>query len=740
MKSLLLLLALALVSPVAAGEALPVGSAPAPVTFAHFPDRLHAVVWRNWRLVPTSKLAGVLGAEPEQIEALAASMGLPPAGEVDPALARRIYITLVRRNWHLLPYEQILPLIDMSSDELAFALREDDVLFIKLGSLKPKCEPVRYAEPSAEAKAQAAWIRSVVERDFGPAINDPERHRLAFVDDLARVPDGFVPAERRPGDPPRFIYSYFGGFGDPLADGAPDPYPDGLLARLSQSGANGVWLHVVLRQLAPGGTLLPGQDQGHEQRLANLRKLVERARRFGIDVYLYMNEPRAMPKSFFQGDKADLAGAVEGDYQALCTSQPEVRAWLADSLAHVFREVPDLGGVFTITASENFTHCASHYGAATCPRCKSRPPAEVIAEVNATIAEGVHRSAPHAKVLAWDWGWSDAIAPEVIARLPQEIWLQSVSEWSLPIERGGIKSAVGEYSLSAVGPGPRATKHWGLAKARGLKTSAKLQLNITWELSAVPWLPVLDLVAEHMTNLRKAEVSGAMLSWSLGGFPSPNLRIAQLIRQNPEMTAEEALDTVAAERYGAEHAPAARRAWSAFSEAFRQYPYGGGVLYRAPQQYGPSNLLFARPTGYSSTMVGLPYDDLDGWRGPYPREVFIQQFERVADGWKAGVEALKAIPGATAEADLRLAEAAGLHFRTVADQARYVVARDAGDSAAMAPILEREAATARRLFDLSKVDPRIGFEASNHAYYVPLDLAEKVVNVRYLQRGDQPAP
>jgi len=28
----------------------------------------------------------------------------------------------------------------------------------------------------------------------------------------------------------------------------------------------------------------------------------------------------------------------------------------------------------------------------------------------------------------------------------------SVSEWSLPIERGGIKTTVGEYSISAVGP------------------------------------------------------------------------------------------------------------------------------------------------------------------------------------------------------------------------------------------------------------------------------------------------
>ena len=36
----------------------------------------------------------------------------------------------------------------------------------------------------------------------------------------------------------------------------------------------------------------------------------------------------------------------------------------------------------------------------------------------------------------------------------------SVSEWDMPIRRGGVDSVVGEYALSAIGPGPRATRHW----------------------------------------------------------------------------------------------------------------------------------------------------------------------------------------------------------------------------------------------------------------------------------------
>jgi hypothetical protein len=68
-----------------------------------------------------------------------------------------------------------------------------------------------------------------------------------------------------------------------------------------------------------------------------------------------------------------------------------------------------------------------------------------------------------------------------------------VSEWHLPIERGGIRSTVGEYSISAVGPGPRSQRHWKAARDAGLKIGTEIHLNNTCELASIPYLPVLDL-------------------------------------------------------------------------------------------------------------------------------------------------------------------------------------------------------------------------------------------------------
>ena len=145
-----------------------------------------------------------------------------------------------------------------------------------------------------------------------------------------------------------------------------------------------------------------------------------------------------------------------------------------------------------------------------------------------------------------------------------------------------------------------------VAKERGLRAVAKLQVNTTWEIAAVPYLPVLDLVAEHMAGLVKNQVDGAMLSWTLGGYPSPNLAITKEFFDDPSLDKETALDRVASHYYG-HAAPHVRAAWTKMSDGFREIPYSGSYVYRGPQHLGPANLLYAEPTGYPSTMVCYPY-------------------------------------------------------------------------------------------------------------------------------------
>ena len=81
-----------------------------------------------------------------------------------------------------------------------------------------------------------------------------------------------------------------------------------------------------------------------------------------------MSRGRCPPPSSRTAPRWPASGKRE--LTALCTSHPAVRQWMSDALAHVFRQVPDLAGVYTITASENLTNCASHGDWRSCQRCK----------------------------------------------------------------------------------------------------------------------------------------------------------------------------------------------------------------------------------------------------------------------------------------------------------------------------------------------------------------------------------
>ena len=456
-----------------------------------------------------------------------------------------------------------------------------------------------------------------------------------------------------------------------------------------------------------------------------------------------------MPASFFT-NRMGMQGTKEGDFYTMCTCNDTVTNWMRASLAFVFKMCRGSPGVHYYRIRE-FYQLRFSWSPGALPRCSRRSYADIIAGVNRVIEEGVHTGNPNAKVIVWDWGWHNhGLAQDVITALPKSVYLMSVSEWAKPISRGGVDSKVGEYSLSAVGPGPRAIQHWAWAKQAGLRTFAKVQVNNSWELSAVPWLPVFDLVQQHISALSNYDMDGLMLSWSLGGYPSPNMEIADLCLHH-NTGEKNVLDSIASERYGVAAVPAARKAWTAFSKAFEAYPYSGSTLYTAPQQYGPSNLLYEKATGYKATMVGFPYDDLTSWRGIYPDSIFIRQFNLVAKGWLKGLEYFRQIKNITDDlhrqtvlSDERVASAAYLHFASVANQAQFVVYRDSLANKNLTPevrkilqknihrILRNEITLASELFRICREDSRIGYEASNQYYYVEQDLIEKILNCDFL--------
>jgi hypothetical protein len=716
----------------------------------HFPSRLYQFVWRNWDLANLDRMARVVHARPAQLSELARSMGLPAKRQLSDDFLRRIYITVIRQNWHLLPEEQIIELLGWNADRFAYTLKEDDFLEHKLGRVKPDCATLRYRKPDAVERQRATAIRSTLLHSIPGGVRSLGQPRFAFIERMnaieARPEQAEGTVRLKEVWSPRFLYSYFALYGDPLMEGDAAGLPDGYLDRAAANGMNGVWIQGVLNNLAPSKTY-PEFGKGHETRLENLRKLVERAQRFGLRVYLYLNEPRAMPQEFFR-NRPDIRGAKDQNIFAMCTSTNEVRDWLRESLSYVFGETPGLGGILTITMSENHTNCFSHGGAwgdrdpvaAGCPRCSKRTGADTIAELLQTFRDGVRKHSATAEIMSYDWGWGARLARALIPKLPRDSSIISISEWSQPVTRGGVSTNVGEYSMSVVGPGPRASENWNLARQHGLRAVAKTQFNNTWEISAVPYIPVLPLVLDHCENLAKAGITGVMASWTCGGYPSPNLRAASAYAFEPRPSRTQILHDAAVRIYGVTAVKEAMRAWEIFSDAFQSFPYGVAI-YVLPVQHGPANPLRLKPTRLKPGMILFPYDAYKTWQGAYPAATVQDLMSKLAQRWGQGVSVLEKIDnGSRKEAILELAVAktCHTHFESTANQIEFYLLRDEAVSATpdragtirarLIEIAERERELAKSQYFITRDESLIAYEASNHYYYTPVDLLEKILN------------
>lgn len=674
------------------------------ISLKHFPTHCQAFIFRASEYVPYSKIAKILCTTEENVRNAAAAMGLP---EYDPGekWLKKGYITIIRRMWHILPYEQLLQLLEMDEQTLAVLLREEDFLDIKLQE-KPCCEPVCWQELTPAQEEQTAKIKAIMEQiDFSG---------VKPFDFTYDVPEIRFLGEQKIKN--RMIYAFSGLYQRAFDVDSREYCPDEMLEAYSKLGINGIWTQGVLYQLTEF-PFEPSLSKGYQKRLAHMRDFTERLERYGIKLFLYLNEPRSMPQAFYNKYPHLRGHEVSPDKICLCTSTPEVQEYLKNGVEALCRAVPKLGGFFTITRSENPTNCYSHsrrppsgVRPCSCPRCGKRSIGEVVGEVVGCFAEGAHRVSKDIAVMAWSWEWTTE-NEAIIRHLPKDVIFLSQSELGIPYNIGGVSGEVKDYSMSIIGPGERAKHEWKIARECGLETGAKVQINTTWEASTVPALPVFSSVEKHIKQIRDEGVSHLLLSWTLGGYPSNNIaHAAKYFYERCEMPEESAK---------------VKEAAAIFAEAFKEFPFHIHSLYRGPQNAGPSTLLFDTPTGYKSTMTCFAYDDLESWRSIYPVEVYEDQYASLCKKWAKGLELLKDEPESET---LVMARAAYCLFASSLNQIRFLRARDAGDRVTALHMVKEELKITHKMLEQMNKNASIGFEAANHYYFSKGQLAEKIIN------------
>lgn len=696
-----------------------------------FPTQWQRVIFRNYGFVKTENIAKILDTDVDTIILEAERLGLKNQ-EFNPDWLKKGYVTIIRNNWDILPNEQTVVLLETTLKDYQKLLVEYDFLDVKLGK-KPNVESVKYSALNEKQIAQTEEIRKEVENNFMPSKVKPFDFFFGSGQNQIIEPEKWAIEDR-------FTSHYYADYSSVLLDDELKDYSEEYLIRLSNSGVNGLWFHESLKNLSefPFDTSL---SEGYEKRVKNLNKLVERCKKYGVNIYLYLNEPRSLSYDFFEKYPHLKGQECPGGY-CLCTSVKEVQDYLYNAVKSLAQSVPHLKGIMTITMSENPTHCYARplvdntWLKTTCPNCIGRSAEEVASEVNNIIARGLRDGNGYTKLIAnlWGWAsfcnWTDEMIERGIKLLDKDIEVLCVSEFSKKFNKGGVDSEVIDYSISVVGPSDITVKSLKLAKENGHRIWAKIQANNSWECAGVPFIPAFDLMVEHIENLKKLGIEGLMLGWSLGGFPGGALPLCV------SSCAEGKVDTdLWYSKTYEDKSDVAKNAIGALSKAFKEFPFSVEAIYFGGQNMACGNLFDLEPDNKESTMVCFAYDDYEKWSYPYGIDVYISQMEKLVQGFKDGLKIFDGVNGNLNFEELkRSAEGTYLHMSSTLNLAKFAkFKRDKeNNKQGLIDVCVSEMQNAKDLYRLMGEDAKIGYEVTNHYFYDKSRLLEKIINLKQI--------
>lgn len=550
---------------------------------------------------------------------------------------------------------------------------------------------------------------------------------------------------------------------------APAVYTDDVLRAIAGAGFNAIWVRGKLGLMMDSAVFPELNEPQAGRRRAGMADLIARADRLGVGVYLFFNEPLALPEDHpFWRTHADVRGQAHRDYGemrdsvALCTSSPAVQRYLRDAVDSVLRDLPGLRGVILITATEYFTHCWSHHArfplndgvnpttprSMMCRRCLKREPADIVGELVTIWRDAAAAVTPSPRVLCWNWSWSQWYPDpqtEVFERLPQGIQMMLDFERGTQVVRDGRALPVDEYSLSVAGPSERFVLSKREADRRRLPVNAKMQLGTTHEIATVPNLPLMERLHAKLVRLTQQGVVGIMGTWNFGCSLTLNTAAVGLYCEDPTRYADARLflSTLADRYLGVTEADDLLLGWKRFGEAFEHYPFSIRFLYVSPLNESPAYPLIPR---YEDTPLGGSWvehgygDRLDDALTPgFSAAETADAFAALADAWDEGLRLMeRAFDAGSADATQRrhrqkersCARMIGTQMRCTSNIFRFHAWRQRriAELGLRAPcdvpldetgraILKSELSLTEKARDLCAADPRLGLHQECHAYF-----------------------
>ena len=533
-----------------------------------------------------------------------------------------------------------------------------------------------------------------------------------------------------------------------------DYYPDAYLNRLAHEGVNGLWLTVEFRDLV--GTSFTRAREGHERRLAKLRRTVEQCRRYGIKTWLFAIEPHAvLSNDVFYIEHPDLFPISHNPWapgaRLMCASAPQTADYLRESTANIFKAVPDLGGLLLITHGERHTTCFSLVDccqdgvAGPCKTCGQREPWQLHESVVGAMASGMRSVCPQAELISWfympyvqssraDWVY------EAARHMPPGVtFLYNFESGSVREQLGRLRAG-GDYWLSHVGPSDSFTRVAASARSAHVPFGAKILVGNSHEDATVPFVPVPGLLYRKYAAMRRAGCSAVMQCWYFGNYPGVMNEAAGALAFEDFLDGETAfLERLARPVWGKD-AAAMAKVWQKLSEAYAEYPMSNDMQYYGPFHAGVAWPMLAdvqmAPLGRTWKPEDPPSGDTIGecLENHTLSEALVLS-ERMARGAAAACD-VKAWCGKYSQdrdrlLDLGVIRTLQLQFAAARDIFEFYLARaealhrsrTCGDAtgariavARMRAAVEREIALTRELLPYVEADARLGFHSEAEQY------------------------
>jgi hypothetical protein len=204
-----------------------------------------------------------------------------------------------------------------------------------------------------------------------------------------------------------------------------------------------------------------------------------------------------------------------------------------------------------------------------------------------------------------------------------------------------------------------------------------------------------------------------------------------------------------ARKYYGPGAGDALSAWKAFSRGMKYFPTVQSVLYHSGLNAGPGLKFSLEPETWRSGLVLLPTEEIEKISGPLGAEVMIKSFRKTAEYFSLGLKHLKGVVKKAGRnyreentRDYNICHACLLHLLSVANYSEFITLRNkllkqpgnARVKSSLIRILKDEDKNARTMLKPVKKDSRIGYEGSYGYFYTPVELIEKIFDLKRTQK------